>query len=225
MKNYFNNQEHTNDLLNVISNDGKSCEEIVVIIKLHKHAKKLKERLKKSQGDQEVIEDAFNEIIKNDPIYNEALKIIRSYYFESMSKKINELKTINKQLLNQIQQININNQQLIHDIKINYSTENTKLLNELTNLHNQNKVLKQNVFDLQKEIRYAKMQEITLENLLDKGIDKNYKQERMAKKKIKRDIGEVEVGKNKVKVPKLDLSIIEDTLDQPNPCYNLLDHT
>eukprot|EP00826_Nyctotherus_ovalis_P016969 TRINITY_DN14957_c0_g5_i1.p1 TRINITY_DN14957_c0_g5~~TRINITY_DN14957_c0_g5_i1.p1 ORF type:complete len:275 (+),score=43.72 TRINITY_DN14957_c0_g5_i1:603-1427(+) len=191
-----------------------------VMSMLRKYAKRVEEKLKSSQGNKQMIEDIFNEIIENDPIYSDSLKLIKSFYFDSLRIEITVLKAANTKLMEEIKQLNAVNDKLICDLKAAHRIENAKLVSELNDICNQNRILKQNVFDLQKEVKRARMKE----SLPDRSTEK--KEETVGRKcrRMRDRLRMVEVGKNKVKVPKLNLDLIADDEDLPAPCKNAVEN-
>ena len=169
----------------------------------------MEEKLKNVSDEKrkEVIEDAFNEIIENDPIYSGALKIIKNYYLESTEDKIKKITEKNTKLLEELNVAKMNYEKLVEEVKNvkqYYDNDLIKLTKELCCLNKENTILRQSLFQLEEQLNNERIHEVIL--------DSYFNASKVPRKPVIRSnwMGMVEIGKNKVKVPRLDLSMIEN---------------
>lgn len=170
-----------------------------------------------------LIGNIFNEIIENDQIFGEVLKNIKKYYDDfdfSMSKEKADLLNSKKALQKTTEELcSIKEKFKSQTIEFATLKASTKL-NEARNkeqikkIKEENQKLHYDILSLERDLKKSKMREQTLAGWLKNGnINEELNCERESTKNIvkKKNLGAVEIGKNKVKVPRLDLGIISKT--------------
>jgi len=190
----------------------------------HEKAKRITKNLKKelatntsTEVKKLLIEDAFNEIIGSDVLYGDTLKIIKDHY-DYLENENGTLKELNKKLTKELHTLQDKHKELKNELdKI---VESKRKLNEEIEAKNQeSNTLKSELKSLEQRLKKAKMREAMLvswfriETLNTDYNDIEEKKPRRQKKYTEN----IEIGKNKVKVPRLDLTVIhKDNIDRKN---------
>eukprot|EP01022_Parablepharisma_sp_SALTPOND_P032705 TRINITY_DN85_c0_g3_i1.p2 TRINITY_DN85_c0_g3~~TRINITY_DN85_c0_g3_i1.p2 ORF type:complete len:462 (+),score=43.02 TRINITY_DN85_c0_g3_i1:4169-5554(+) len=225
-------------------NDCNKPNQSIGIMKTFENAKKISEGIKRrleeidsnvSRGGdikKVLIGNIFNEVIENDPLYGDILKMIKKHYddLDTSAKEKMELagvKKTNKKLSDEIEAIKERHQKLLHElsgVKAENMLHKKTFKEQLRKVTEENKKLKEDMQAVGRELKRSKTREATLaswlkgENavaVLNRSPEENantIKAKGMKNKGGK--IGEVEVGKNKVKIPKLDLSVLNKDEDE-----------
>ena len=153
------------------------------------------------------------------PLFGSVLKLIQRNYNELLVNETNYLKEVNKQLSDEIDIIKDKYEKLIEQLKAQNEIDSKEFSKELGILQNRNKMLTDDIRNLESELQKANEREEMLEALLKDDEDNNANtkpkenviHEKISKKKKKIKIGAVEVGKNKVKIPILDFTDLKES--------------
>ena len=171
--------------------------------KVYEHAKllekSLKIKLEKSENEdisirKSILEDTFSEIIASDPLFGSVLKIIQRNYNELLVNETNYLKEVNKQLSDEIDIIKDKYEKLIEQLKAQNEIDSKEFSKELAILQNRNKMLTDDIRNLESELQKANEREEMLEALLKDDEDNN------ANTKPKEKVIHEKISKKKKKI-------------------------
>jgi len=167
---------------------------------LCKQARKIREvikkKLEKNVVNRIIIEESFNELIRKDPLFGDILKIIKKYY-DNLLNEI--LKEQNKKLSIELATMKNKYEKQIEELKLQNEMKEKKHLEDIDLLKEENAILKY-------EVKRLELERIKERNKFLANIFK-YKDTFFTNNKV----GEIEVGKNKVRIPKLNLSELNYT--------------
>lgn len=195
-------------------------------IKALEHSKKLTEKIMNSLkdfGKQAVIDAYFNEIIENDPLYGKALKHLKAAYEKlqentiiKCKQKIEKKYTETAQELNKQLELVDKQKKIISGLKkelastkinlVKETEKNSELEAGIQILLEEKEKLQEDESKLCKELKQARGREATLISWLKgegtDGIEHHEEVNQLTQKECEY----IEVGKNKIRIPRLDLS-------------------
>ena len=152
----------------------------------------------KNNYNKEFINKAFNEIIKNDPFYGSTLKFIKEYYDQVCSEldQFEAMKNLNKELIEEIV--------LLKEYKKKSDNEINNITNELNKLKKENEAIQTVAKTAEDELKKSKIREEILVSWIKNGV---------VKKKPEQCDNVIKVGKNNVKIPRLNFTFLNEDDD------------
>eukprot|EP00826_Nyctotherus_ovalis_P018656 TRINITY_DN15611_c0_g1_i1.p1 TRINITY_DN15611_c0_g1~~TRINITY_DN15611_c0_g1_i1.p1 ORF type:complete len:241 (-),score=45.74 TRINITY_DN15611_c0_g1_i1:108-830(-) len=189
---------------------------IVGISKMFEKAKRitnnLTDKLKSAIGKpssikRSIMAKVFSEVIENDPLFTEILQLLKNYYdcIEKIAKESEDVKRSNKMLNEQVTALKSSLYEL--------TATNDSLRASIKNIEEENFRLKEELKELNEKLKESKERETVLNLLLSKDNEAVRSEDRLQVKRMRKCR---EVGKNKVKIPELDLSAIHKSEDEHN---------